>query len=83
MHFYATDVVVMVMVDRERSTALVDANVTAKAGRAMVLAASYVDSVERRDGRWGSVQRDVDLHDASLVSRPRTLGPADRFVLDA
>lgn len=83
MHHYATNIVVTV--DGDRATALVDADVTAtdKAGRAMMLAASYVDALERRDGRWGFVQRDVDLHYASLVSRPWTLDPADRFTLDA
>ena len=83
MHHYATNVVIKV--DGDRATALVDADVTAtdKAGRAMMLAASYVDAFERREGRWGFTKRDVTLHYATPVSRPWTLDPADRFILDA
>lgn len=86
MHHYATNIVVTVDPDDpDRASALVDADVTAtdKAGRAMMLAASYVDRFERRDGLWGFTVRDVTLHFAALVSRPWTLDPADRFVLDA
>lgn len=83
MHHYATNIVVTV--DGDRASALVDADVTAtdRAGRAMMLAASYVDRFERRDGRWGFTVRDVTLHFAALVDRPWTLDAADRFVLDA
>lgn len=83
MHHYATNVVIDVQGDA--ATALVDADVTAtdKSGRAMMLAASYVDAFERRDGKWGFSKRDVTLHYATPVSQPWTLDAADRFILDA
>jgi hypothetical protein len=83
MHHYATNIVVTV--DGDRGTALVDADVTAtdKSGRAMMLAASYQDEFARRDGRWGFTKRDVTLHYATPVSQPWTMKPADRFILDA
>lgn len=83
MHHYATNIVVDVQGDR--ATALVDADVTAtdKSGRAMMLAASYKDTFARRDGRWGFTRREVTLHYAAPVSQPWTMKPADRFILDA
>lgn len=83
MHHYATNIVVTV--DGDRASALVDADVTAtdRSGRPMMLAASYVDTFERRSGRWGFTRREVDLHYATPVSRPWTMDPATRFILDA
>lgn len=86
MHHYATNIVVTIDPDDpDVATALVDADVTAtdRAGRAMMLAASYVDRFERRAGRWGFAVRDVTLHFAALVERPWTLEAKNRFVLDA
>lgn len=72
-------------VDGDTATALVDADVTAtdKSGRAMMLAASYVDAFERRGGIWGFTRREVTLHYATPVAQPWALDPATRFVLDA
>jgi ketosteroid isomerase-like protein len=83
MHHYATNIVVTL--EGDTATALVDADVTAtdRGGRAMMLAASYRDRFERRKGGWRFARREVDLHYAAPVARPWTLDPATRFVLDA
>ena len=64
---------------------LADADVTAtdRSGRALMLAASYVDTCERRNGRWGFTRREITLHYATPVTKPWTLKPDERFVLDA
>lgn len=83
MHHYATNIVVEL--DGDTAHMLVDADVTAtdRSGRALMLAASYADTCERRDGRWGFTKREITLHYATPVSKPWTLKPDERFVLDA
>ncbi|MGQ0466696.1 MAG: nuclear transport factor 2 family protein [Sporichthyaceae bacterium] len=83
IHHYATNIVVDL--DGDRATMLVDADVTAtdRSGRAMMLAASYVDTCERRGGRWGFAKRDITLHYATPIERPWSMKPDQRFVLDA
>ncbi|WP_019877547.1 nuclear transport factor 2 family protein [Sporichthya polymorpha] len=83
MHHYATNVVVRL--DGDSARMLVDADVTAtdRSGRALMLAASYVDTCERRRGRWGFTKREISLHYATPVTQPWTLTPDERFVLDA
>lgn len=83
MHHYATNIVVKL--DGDTAHMLVDADVTAtdRSGRALMLAASYVDTAERRNHTWKFSKREITLHYATPVTQPWTLKPDERFVLDA
>jgi len=83
IHHYATNIVVEL--DGDRARMLVDADVTAtdRKGRALMLAASYVDDCERRGGRWAFSKRDITLHYAAPVEAPWSNEPSRRYVLDA
>jgi uncharacterized protein (TIGR02246 family) len=82
IHHYATNIVVEL--DGDSARMFVDADVTAtdRKGRALMLAASYIDTCERREGRWAFGRRDITLHYATPVDEPWSTDPASRFVLD-
>lgn len=83
IHHYATNIVVEL--DGDSAKMLVDSDVTAtdRKGRALMLAASYIDTCERREGKWAFSKRDITLHYATPVDTPWSNDPASRFVLDA
>jgi uncharacterized protein (TIGR02246 family) len=83
IHHYATNVVVEIDGDVARMEVDADVTATDGKGRALMLAASYVDRAERRDGVWRFALRDITLHYATPVDQPWSLAPETRFILDA
>lgn len=83
IHHWATNIVVELNGDSARMYVDADVTATDRANRAMMLAASYVDTCQRRDGVWRFAKREITLHYATPVERPWSMKADQRFVLDA